>query len=213
MDEELTPELLLRAYAAGIFPMAENRTSSELHWIDPKQRGIFPLDGFHMSRSLKKTALRGGFEPRFNTDFAAVVDACADRDETWINGVIRDLYLRLHASGYAHSQEIWQGDELIGGVYGIALGGCFCGESMFSHRTGGSKLALAWLIDRLCLTGFTLFDTQFLTPHLHSLGAIEISREEYHQKLRKALMHGADITGLKQPQTAYDVIQRNTHTS
>jgi leucyl/phenylalanyl-tRNA--protein transferase len=213
MPEKLTPALLLRAYGAGIFPMAESRGSLDIHWIDPSQRGIIPLDGFHISRSLRKTILKERFQARFDTDFQAVLLGCADRSETWINAEIRQLYLGLFEMGHAHSQEIWDGNELIGGVYGVTLGRAFFGESMFSHRRNGSKIALAWLVHRLQETGFQLFDTQFLTPHLQSLGAIELTRANYLQRLDTALGETANIAALRAPITAHDVIQRSTQTS
>ena len=178
---------LLQAYAMGVFPMAEGRDDPAIHWVDPRRRGIFPLDGFHVSRSLARRIRRGGYEVRIDTAFAEVVDACADRAETWINPTIRALYLDLHAMGQAHSLEIWSEDRLIGGVYGVVLGAAFFGESMFSRETDASKLALAHLVAHLRAGGFTLFDTQFLTPHLASLGAVEISRADYHLRLAKAL--------------------------
>ncbi len=158
-----------------------------MHWVDPRRRGIFPLDGFHVSRSLARLSRRWTFEVRTDTAFAAVVDACAARDETWINPAIRAAYLGLHAAGHAHSVEVWDRDGLAGGVYGVTLGAAFFGESMFSARTGGSKVALAFLIHRLRAGGFRLFDTQFLTPHLASLGAVDIPRAEYHRRLAEAI--------------------------
>ena len=184
---QLPPDILLRGYAMGIFPMAETRDDDQVHWVDPRRRGIFPLDDFHISRSLRRLILRKGYTIRTDTDFAAVVDACAARDETWINRPIRQAYLALHAAGHAHSLEVWDKDGLAGGVYGVTLGAAFFGESMFSARSGGSKVALAWLVHRLRAGGFRLFDTQFLTPHLASLGAVEISRAEYHRRLAAAL--------------------------
>ena len=169
----LTPELLLNAYASGVFPMSESRDDPEVFWVDPRFRGIIPIDGFHISRSLAKRMQRGGFRLSFDTAFVQVVEGCADRDETWISDTIFALYTALYEAGFAHSVEVWEGDTLIGGSYGVALGGAYFGESMFSRRTDASKIALAWLIDRLRLDGFTLFDTQFLTPHLASLGGIE----------------------------------------
>jgi len=213
MARQLTPEQLLQAYAAGVFPMAENRDTNDIFWVDPEQRGIFPLDGFHISRSLRKSILRGDYVARFDTGFADVLQACANRDETWINAPIRELYLKLHQMGRAHSQEIWHGQALIGGVYGVSLGQAFFGESMFSTRRDASKIALAWLVDRLRLAGVTLFDVQFLTPHLQSLGAIEIPRLDYQERLEIAVNSAADITNLPAAQTAQDVIQRNTQTS
>ncbi len=189
----LTPDLLLGAYASGIFPMSESRDDPEVFWVDPERRGIFPLQRFHISRSLRRRIRRGGFEVRFDTAFEAVVRACADRHETWINETIFDLYAALHRLGHAHSAEIWEDETLIGGVYGVTLGAAFFGESMFSRRRDASKLALAWLIDRLRAGGFMLFDTQFLTPHLASLGAVEISRAEYRALLAEALEREADF--------------------
>ena len=188
----LTAEHLLHGYAMGIFPMAQSRDDPQVHWVDPRRRGVLPLEGFHISRSLARRIRRGGHEARVDTAFGAVVRACADREETWINPVILDLYLDLHRAGFAHSQEIWQGGRLVGGVYGVVLGAAFFGESMFSTATDGSKLALAHLVARLRAGGFRLFDTQFLTPHLASLGAVEISRAEYHRRLRAAIAGTAD---------------------
>lgn len=192
-DPDLTPEILLHAYAMGIFPMAESRDDPQIHWVDPRRRGIFPLDGFHISGSLARRIRRGGYEVRADTAFAEVVRACAAREETWINDRIFALYTALHQMGFAHSLEIWADGRLVGGVYGVTLGSAFFGESMFSHRTDASKLALAHLLARLRRGGFTLFDTQFLTPHLASLGAVEISRAEYHRRLQEALQQRADF--------------------
>jgi len=212
-DRALTPTLLLQGYAAGIFPMADSRESAEIYWVDPQMRGVLPLDGFHLSRSLARRIMRGGFTVSLNTDFASVVSACADREETWINDEISELYGQLHTAGFAHSLEIRSDDTLIGGVYGVALGGAFFGESMFSRATDGSKIALAYLVARLRATGFTLLDTQFITPHLQSLGGVEISRKAYHEQLRKALKVQANIMANSPMPTAQDVAQRNTQTS
>jgi leucyl/phenylalanyl-tRNA--protein transferase len=209
----ITPDILLRAYAAGIFPMAESRTSNEIHWIDLRRRGIFPLDKFHISRSLRRRILRQDYTVRTNTDFAAVVRLCADRDETWINDQILELYLALHRAGHAHALEVWQDNALIGGVYGVALGAAFFGESMFSRRRDASKIALAWLMHRLRAGGFTLFDTQFLTPHLASLGAIEISRVEYRARLADALSRTATFDPPGYCPSAASVWQRSSQTS
>ncbi len=190
---EITPELLLRAYAAGLFPMAESAGSAELHWVDPRRRGILPLDGFHVSRSLRKEIRRGGFEIRADGDFAAVVAGCADRAETWINDRIFALYLDLHRLGHAHSLELWEGGRLVGGTYGVVLGRAFFAESMFSRRRSASKIVLAFLVERLRAGGFTLLDTQFPTPHLASLGGIAIGRAEYHARLAEALAGEADF--------------------
>jgi leucyl/phenylalanyl-tRNA--protein transferase len=197
---QISPELMLRAYAAGIFPMSEGAADPEVFWVDPQRRGVFPLDRFHVSRSLRRRIRRGGYRVRLDGDFAAVVDGCADREPTWINADLRACYLALHARGLAHSVEIWDQDGLAGGVFGIAMGAAFFGESMFSRRTDASKLALAHLIQRLRAGGFTLFDTQFLTEHLQSLGAVEIARADYRAKLAKALVLPADIKAL--PETA-----------
>lgn len=209
---ELTPELLLQAYASGIFPMAESQTDTDVFWVEPAQRGIIPLNGFHISRSLRKVILSEPYQLRFDVDFEAVVTGCAARPETWINDTIFDLYRDLFSAGYAHSQEVWDGSELIGGVYGVALGSAFFGESMFSRQPNASKIALAYLIDRLKLSGFTLFDTQFVTDHLLTMGAIEIDRQDYLARLEAAIHFPAEIT-LPIPQRAYDVIQRNTQMS
>lgn len=209
----LTAQLLLKAYAAGVFPMAEGRDSPELHWVEPRQRGILPLAGFHISRSLRQRILAGGYEVRCDTDFSGVVRACAARDETWINAPLHQLYGDLHRIGHAHSQEIWAEGALIGGVFGVTLGRAFFGESMFSCRADASKLALAYLVDRLKLAGFALFDTQFLTPHLATLGAVEIPRADYKRRLAVAL---ADVADFTQPGPAPDpqlLIQRMTQTS
>jgi len=208
----LTPELLLRGYAMGIFPMAEHRDDPEIFWLDPRRRGVMPLDGFHLSRSLARRMRRGGFTVTTDRDFAGVVDGCADRDETWINAEIRDQYIALHRRGHAHSLEIWEGADLVGGVYGVPLGAAFFGESMFSRRRDASKIALAYLVDRLNLAGFMLFDTQFLTDHLARLGGIEISRAAYHAQLREALEQPANFTVPAIP-PAQEVIQRITQMS
>lgn len=197
----------------GVFPMAESRDDPRVFWVDPEARGIFPLDGFHVSRSLARTIRRSSFQVALNRDFAATVAACADRDETWINTTIFDLYNELHRLGHAHSLELWDNNALVGGVYGVTLGRAFFGESMFSRHRDASKIALAYLTRHLSNTGFTLFDTQFLTPHLASLGAVEIPRQAYHERLEAALSHGvADITSQPLPD-AQSVVQRSTQTS
>jgi leucyl/phenylalanyl-tRNA--protein transferase len=203
---------LLKAYSMGVFPMAEGRDDPEVFWVDPKLRGVFPLDGFHISRSLARTIHRTPYQVTLNKDFAGTVAGCADRDETWINDTIFALYEQLHKMGHAHSLELWEGDDLVGGVYGVSLGGAFFGESMFSRRRDASKIALAYLVTHLRACGFTLFDTQFLTPHLASLGAVEIPRAAYHQLLRNALEGQADLTSRPLPD-AYSVTQRSTQTS
>ena len=186
-SQPLTPETLLRAYAMGIFPMAESRDDPDIYWVDPRKRGIFPLDQFHISRSLRRRLLKADYSVTIDTAFQAVLEGCADRPETWINPQIAALYRDLYEAGFAHSLEVWSGRDLIGGVYGVALGGAFFGESMFSRRRDASKIALAWLVHRLHAGGYLLFDTQFLTPHLESLGGREIARSAYHQLLRTAL--------------------------
>jgi leucyl/phenylalanyl-tRNA--protein transferase len=209
----LTPDLLLRAYAMGVFPMSEGRDDPEIFWVDPRRRGVLPLDGFHISRSLARHMRKGNYTVTLNADFAGVVDACADRDETWINREIRNLYLQLAQIRHAHSLEIWQDGVLAGGVYGVTLGSAFFGESMFSRRTDGSKLALAHLVDHLRRCGFTLFDTQFLTPHLASLGALEITRAAYREALEQALHKTANIAAVLLDPSPYSVWQRSTQTS
>jgi leucyl/phenylalanyl-tRNA--protein transferase len=192
---ELTPDLLLYGYARGVFPMAETRDDPDVFWVDPERRGVFPLDGFRISRSLARTLRSGRFRTTCDQAFPAVMQACADRPETWISPAILTAYTALHDLGRAHSVEVWQGEVLAGGVYGVALGAAFFGESMFSRRTDASKVALACLIHRLRAAGFTLFDTQFLTPHLASLGAVEITRAEFRRRLRAAIAVPADFGG------------------
>ncbi|MFW8634194.1 leucyl/phenylalanyl-tRNA--protein transferase [Cribrihabitans pelagius] len=208
----LTADLLLHAYASGVFPMAEHRDDPEVFWVDPKRRGILPLDGFRISRSLAKRIRNGGFSVTVNRDFAGVVDGCADRAETWISAEIRDRYLELHAMGHAHSLELWDRGDLAGGVYGVSLGAAFFGESMFSRRRDASKVALAYLTDRLKQAGFLLCDTQFLTAHLASLGGVEISRARYRALLQEALQSNADFLRPAVPAPQL-LLQRMTQTS
>jgi len=209
-DLELTPELVLRAYAAGVFPMADSADAEELYWVDPRKRGILPLNGFHMSRSLRRRLKREDYRVRVDTAYATVMDACADRPETWINETIRSLFDRLHHMGYAHSVEVWEEDRLIGGLYGLALGGAFFGESMFSAERDGSKIALAWLVARLRSGGFTLLDTQFTTPHLESLGVRAVPRKRYRKLLERALIRRGDFHALPVDVTARAVIELAT---
>ena len=187
----LTPQIVLDAYSKGLFPMAENRKDKQLFWIDPEVRGILPLDNFHIPRSLKKKIRNNPFEVRFDHNFAAVIRACAQqkpkRRETWINDEIIELYTKLFCMRHAHSVECWRDEKLVGGLYGISIGGAFFGESMFSSERDSSKIALVHLVARLNLAGFTLLDTQFITDHLKQFGAIEISRVEYHKILNVAL--------------------------
>lgn len=193
--------------------MSEGRTDPDIFWVDPKRRGIIPIDGFRIARSLARTMRRGDMTVSFDTDFAGVVAGCADRSETWINGTIFDLYSRLHATGHAHAVEVRHAGALVGGVYGVAIGAAFFGESMFSRRTDASKLALAYLIDRLRAGGFTLFDVQFLTAHLARLGAVEIPRAQYRKQLQTAISTPADFDRQGSVPTPQGVIQRNTQTS
>lgn len=210
---EVTPTLLLRAYAGGVFPMSDGAGSDEIFWVDPKARGIFPLDGFRVSRSMRRFTRQTDLSVRTNADFRATVAACADRPETWINSEILELYVTLHRLGYAHSVEVWRDDRLVGGVYGVALGGAFFGESMFSRETNASKLALIWLVARLRWGGYCLFDTQFLTDHLASMGAIEISRADYRKRLDEALPIPASFFAMPANATPDQVLQRITQTS
>jgi leucyl/phenylalanyl-tRNA--protein transferase len=191
----LDPDLLLRAYSVGVFPMADSRDAAKIFWVEPRRRAILPLNGFKLSRSLRKTLTRGTFRVTTDGAFAEVVRHCADREETWINDEIESSYNLLHRLGHAHSVECWSGDELVGGVYGVKLGGAFFGESMFSTRTDASKVALAWLVARLIVGGYRLLDCQFMTDHLRSLGAIEITQKDYLALLSSALASGAPEDG------------------
>ena len=184
---QLDPRLLLQGYATGIFPMADSREAHELFWVEPKNRAIIPLDRFHMSRSLRRTLRSGRFLVTHDRDFAGVIAGCADREETWINDELEHAMMALHGSGHARSIEVWEGDALVGGLYGVKLGRAFFGESMFSRRTDASKIALAWLVARLKVGNFTLLDCQFMTEHLASLGAVSIPREAYVALLSAAL--------------------------
>jgi leucyl/phenylalanyl-tRNA--protein transferase len=191
----LDPRLLLQGYAAGIFPMADSREASELFWVEPRSRAIIPLDKFHMSRSLRRTLRSGLFTVTMDRDFSGVIRACAERDETWINADIESAMLTLHASGHAHSIEVWSSSVLVGGLYGVKLGRAFFGESMFSRKTDASKVALAWLVARMKTGGYSLLDCQFMTSHLASLGAVSISRKAYVALLSGALGGGAGVAG------------------
>lgn len=209
----LTPDLLLNAYASGVFPMAENRDDPDIFWVDPQFRGVIPLDDFRISRSLVKTLRRAPFQITLNTAFEQVVTGCADRPETWINDTIFDLYRALHMRGDAHAIEVWDGPDLVGGVYGITIGGAFFGESMFSRRRDASKVALAYLVDHLNRCGFVLFDTQFITDHLASLGAIEIPRKAYQAALSQALQVDVNFLNITVITDTYALLQRNAQTS
>lgn len=188
---DLTPELLLQAYASGIFPMAEGRHDPAIGWYDPKMRGILPLDALHVPARLRRSVRAQVYDVTFNRDFEGVIRACADaRAETWINDAIIDLYIRTHRLGYAHSVEVRtkENGALVGGLYGMALGGAFFGESMFSRARDASKIGFVHLAARLRARGFTLWDAQFVNPHLLQFGCIEIPRAEYHRRLRRALL-------------------------
>ena len=192
---EITPELIIRAYRAGIFPMAEDAADKDVFWVSPEMRGIIPLEGFHLSASLRKAIRKSPFAIRVDTDFPGIIEGCAtvgkDRRSTWINATIRSVYGELFERGVAHTVEVWDGPNLVGGLYGLAIGGAFFGESMFHRATNASKMALAHLVERLIAGGFTLLDTQFVTDHLASLGGIEIPRAEYEERLADALLvHG-----------------------
>lgn len=201
---ELTPELILRAYQAGIFPMAEDAGAEELFWVSPQRRGILPLDSFHVSSSLRKAMRKNDYSIRVDSDFEAVIEACAtvgrERDTTWINAAIRRLYGQLFERGYCHTVEVWADSRLVGGLYGLSIGAAFFGESMFHRRTDASKIALAHLVTRLNAGGYRLLDTQFVTDHLRSLGGIEIPREDYELRLSEALHREGDFFALDRAQ-------------
>jgi leucyl/phenylalanyl-tRNA--protein transferase len=195
-DYAITPQILLRAYSIGLFPMAESAEEEQLFWVDPQERAIFPLDSFKVSRSLAKTIRSDHFEVRIDTDFDAIIDACAasapKRENTWINSEIRRLYRELFDMRFVHTVECWRDGALVGGLYGVALRSAFFGESMFHRETDASKVALAHLVARLLAGGYRLLDTQFMTTHLASLGAVEVPRETYHVLLEEALAAPAD---------------------
>ncbi|KQY19172.1 MULTISPECIES: leucyl/phenylalanyl-tRNA--protein transferase [Rhizobium/Agrobacterium group] len=188
---DITPDLLLRAYSIGLFPMADSADDPELFWVEPELRGIIPLDDFHISKSLAKTIRRAPFEIRYDTAFEQVMDGCAapapDRPTTWINAKIRSLYATLHSMGHAHCVEAWEDGELVGGLYGVSLGSAFFGESMFSRRTDASKICLVHLVQRLRKQGFVLLDTQFTTEHLKNFGAIDVPKARYEKMLARAI--------------------------
>ncbi|MCC8965922.1 leucyl/phenylalanyl-tRNA--protein transferase [Bradyrhizobium sp. Pear76] len=190
-SSEITPEVLLRAYACGIFPMAESADDPTLFWVEPELRGVIPFDGFRVASRLARTVRSDLFTVTVDTAFKAVIAGCAapqpGRDDTWINKRIRDLYVGLHASGHCHSVEVWQDDNLVGGLYGVSLGRAFFGESMFHTERDASKVALVHLVARLIAGGFELLDTQYVTEHLKTFGAVEISRRRYRALLDKAI--------------------------
>ncbi|MBY2921800.1 leucyl/phenylalanyl-tRNA--protein transferase [Rhizobium leguminosarum] len=187
----ITPDILLRAYSIGLFPMAESADDPEIFWVEPELRGVLPFDHFHVSKSLAKTVRKNPFEIRFDHAFDQVIAACAEetsgRPSTWINRTIRSLYSTLFDMGHAHTVEAWEGDELVGGLYGVSLGSAFFGESMFSRRTDASKICLVHLVDRLRQKGFTLLDTQFTTEHLKTFGAIDVPKTDYAGMLAAAM--------------------------
>ncbi len=193
----VTPEMVLAAYARGIFPMGESRSDPRLFWVDPELRGILPLDGFHLSRRLARTVSRDVFKVTIDTAFTAVIEACAapraDHPETWINAPIAELFTELHRRGVVHSVECWRESELLGGLYGVSLGAAFFGESMFSHATDASKVALVHLVARLRRGGYALLDVQFVTAHLAQFGVLEIPRSDYRRRLAAALAATADF--------------------
>ncbi|RJG47217.1 leucyl/phenylalanyl-tRNA--protein transferase [Mesorhizobium sp. DCY119] len=187
----IPPELLLKAYASGVFPMAESASDPEVFWVRPETRGVIPLDAFHVPKSLRKAIRQNRFDIRFDSDFAGVIDGCAEvRDErqtTWINAPIREAYINLFERGHCHSVEAWRDDRLVGGLYGVSLGRVFFGESMFSKETDASKVCLVHLVERLNARGFVLLDTQFTTEHLKRFGAVDVPRGRYEKMLEKAL--------------------------
>lgn len=199
-SSEITPDVLLRAYACGIFPMSESADDPTIFWVEPEQRGIIPLDGFRMSSRLARTVRSDVFRVSVDTAFARTIAGCAapqpGREDTWINGRIRDLYTALHRLGHCHSVEVWSGDDLVGGLYGVSLGRAFFGESMFHHARDASKVALVHLVARLIAGGYTLLDTQFVTEHLRSFGAMEVSRRHYRALLDEALKGVGDFFAL-----------------
>lgn len=203
---EITPQVLLKAYSCGIFPMAESADDNALYWIEPERRGILPLDAVHVPRSLARTIRRGGFEVKTDNDFEAVIEGCAapraGRRSTWINARIRNLYRDLFALGHCHTVEVWRNGELTGGLYGVHLGRAFFGESMFSRARDASKIALVYLVARLKYGGFTLLDTQFVTDHLVRFGAVEISRQAFQRRLEDALSCNLGSSGAGGPGNA-----------
>ncbi|MDA7948593.1 MAG: leucyl/phenylalanyl-tRNA--protein transferase [Hyphomicrobiaceae bacterium] len=214
---DITPQVLLKAYACGIFPMAESAEDSALYWIEPERRGILPLDSIHVPRRLARTIRREQFEVRIDHDFEAVIDGCAEpqpgRQTTWINNRIRSLYGELFDLGHCHTIEVWNQGKLLGGLYGVRLGGAFFGESMFSRERDASKIALVYLAARLKHGGFSLLDTQFLTEHLVRFGAIEVSRETFQRQLDGALLGGGEFSKLPSDCGGAFVLQLVSQTS
>ncbi len=214
---EITPDILLRAYAAGIFPMSESADDPNLFWIEPEQRGIIPLDAVHISRRLVRTVRSGVFDIRVDTDFDAVIAACAapgpGRRKTWINRRIRKLYGELFDLGHCHTVEAWRDGVLVGGLYGVSLGAAFFGESMFSRQTDASKVALVHLVARLRGGGYRLLDTQFTTEHLRRFGAVDIARNDYRKLLTAAVAGSADFYRAEGGAMVEELLQSVSHTS
>lgn len=208
---------LLDCYARGVFPMADSRDDPRIYLLDPDERGVLPLDGLHISKRLKRKVKQQPYRITYDTAFQRVVEACATpapgREETWINDGIFGLYSELRRDGYAHSVEAWQGDELVGGLYGVSLGRAFFGESMFSRATDASKIALVYLVARLKAGGYTLLDTQFTTEHLETLGVITITRAQYHERLAEALDGVGDFYSMPADTSVSDILQSSTQTS
>ena len=216
-DGEITADILLRAYAYGVFPMGESRDDPSLYWVDPQERGIIPLDDFKLPRKLRSTVRKCPFKVTIDTEFRAVMEACAlpapGRSGTWINDRIVDLYCELHERGYAHSVECWNDQQLVGGLYGVSLGAAYFGESMFSRETDASKIALTYLVARLRRGGFKLLDTQFVTDHLAQFGAVEIPRDEYRRRLAEAITLPSDFYSLDAGAAAEEIVQSVSQTS
>ncbi len=213
----ITPQILLKAYAAGIFPMAENAEDDALYWIDPDKRGVLPLDAFHLPRRLRRTLRAKRYEVRVDSSFDAVIEACSKvaprRDSTWINNRIKSLYNQLFDLGFCHSVETWREGKLVGGLYGVRLGGAFFGESMFSTETDASKIALVHLVARLKHGGFSLLDTQFVTEHLSRFGTVELSRDDYHVILERAIHKDADFHSFADDSDSDAILQLVSQTS
>lgn len=205
---QLDPQLVLGAYSVGVFPMADSRDADSVYWVEPRQRAILPLDGFHLSHSLKKTIASDRYRVTADTAFPEMIALCAqsvaNRPDTWINSQIERVFCELHAMGFAHSVEIWEGPTLVGGLYGLALGRAFFGESMVSRARDASKVAIAWLVARLRFGGFTLLDCQFMTEHLASLGAVEVPRASYLALLSSALEGSVGVAGALSPSAGAD---------
>lgn len=207
---EITPQVLLKAYSCGIFPMAESADDPALYWIEPQHRGILPLDRVHIPRRLARTVRTTPLTVRIDTDFEGTIEGCAasrpGRSSTWINARIRSLYRELFALGHCHTVEVWNADRLVGGLYGVALGGAFFGESMFSYERDASKIALVHLVARLVAGGFTLLDTQFVTEHLRQFGTIEVDRDKFQRKLDAALKITGDFNRLSRTATPREIL-------